>query len=114
MIHDRRLCVAALWPGHARQCLLAAMLGGLLVLPQAQAQTSVPLDMAGAAQCEVRGFAIDRDPKGTNVRSAPRANASVIGRLVPMICVDKDEYSGVEFDIVGFKVRLVSDQEWQR
>ena len=30
-----------------------------------------------------RGFSIDPDPKGTNVRSAPRANAPVIGRLAP-------------------------------
>ena len=29
-------------------------------------------------------FAIDPDPRGTNVRSAPRANASVIGHLVPL------------------------------
>ena|SRR5579871_332289 len=60
-----------------------------------------PLDTAGVTQCAVRGFAIDRDPKGTNVRSAPRANAPIIGHLVPMIRIDKDEYSGVEFDIVG-------------
>jgi hypothetical protein len=86
-----------------RQCLLAMMLGGLLASAQAEAQTKVPLDTAGAVQCEVRGFAIDRDPKGTNVRSAARIDAPVIGHLVPMIRVDKDAYSGVEFDIVGFK-----------
>jgi hypothetical protein len=87
----------------SRQCLLAVMLGGLLASAQVEAQTKVPLETAGATSCEVRGFAIDRDPKGTNVRSAPRANAPVIGHLVPMIRVDKDEYSGVDFDIVGFK-----------
>jgi hypothetical protein len=87
----------------SRQCLLAVMLGGLLASAQVEAQTKAPLETAGATSCKVRGFAIDRDPKGTNVRSAPRANAPVIGRLVPMIRVDKDEYSGVDFDIVGFK-----------
>lgn len=67
------------------------------------AASAQPLDTAGATACEVRGFAIDRDPKGTNVRSAPRANAPIIGHLVPMIRVGGDDYSGVEFDIVAFK-----------
>jgi hypothetical protein len=81
------------------------MLGGLLVLPHvlAQAQTPATLDTAGVTACEVRGFAIDPDPKGSNVRSAPRANAPIIGRLVPMIHVGGDQYSGVEFEIVAFK-----------
>jgi hypothetical protein len=83
------------------RCRRTAVLAGLLMVGcPAMAQT---LDTAGAATCEVRGYAIDRDPKGTNVRSAPRADAAVIGHLVPMIRVDKDEYSGVEFDIAGFK-----------
>lgn len=85
------------------QCLPAVMLGGLLASTTAGAQTRAPLDTAGATSCEVRGFAIDRDPKGTNVRNAPRVDAPVIGHLAPMIRVDKDEYSGVDFDIVGFK-----------
>jgi len=80
-----------------RTALLAVM---LMAGWPAAAQT---LDTAGATICEVRGFAIDRDPKGTNVRSAPRANAPIIGHLVPMMRIDKDEYSVVEFDIVGFK-----------
>ncbi len=67
------------------------------------AASAQPLDTASATACEVRGFAIDRDPKGTNVRSAPRANAPIIGHLVPMIRVGGDDYSGVEFDIVAFK-----------
>jgi hypothetical protein len=85
--------------------LLAAVLGGLVVFPFApmQAQAPAPLDISGAMQCEVRGFAIDRDPKGTNVRSTPSSNAPIIGHLVPMIRIGGDEYSGVEFDIVAFK-----------
>jgi hypothetical protein len=81
------------------------MLGGLLVLPfvLTQAQAPAPLDTVGATACEVRGFAIDHDPKGSNVRSAPRANVPIIGHLVPTIRVSGDEYSGVEFDIVAFK-----------
>jgi hypothetical protein len=45
---------------------------------------AAPLDATGASQCEVRGFATDTDPKGTNVRSAPRADAAIIGRLPPL------------------------------
>ena len=81
-----------------RRCL--AMLAGTLMAGGAMAQ---PLDTAGATACEVRAFAIDRDPKGTNVRSAPSAKAPIIGHLVPMIRVGGDDYSGVEFDIVAFK-----------
>jgi hypothetical protein len=79
---------------------LAVTLGALAAGTTAAAQ---PLDTGGATQCEVRGFAIDRDPKGTNIRSAPRPNARIIGQLVPMIRIGGDEYSGVEFDILAFK-----------
>ena len=59
---------------------------------------AAPLDTTGASQCEVRGFATDTDPKGTNVRTAPRADAAIIGRLPPL----KDSM-GVELDITGSK-----------
>jgi hypothetical protein len=62
-----------------------------------------PLDTAGATLCKVRGWVQDPDPKGTNVRSAPRANAPIIGHLAPMVQITKDERTGVEFDIVGSK-----------
>jgi hypothetical protein len=81
---------------------LIVTLGCALAL-EPLAASAQPLDTAGATACEVRAFAIDRDPKGTNVRSAPRTNAPIIGHLVPMIRIDKDEYSGVDFDIVGSK-----------
>ena len=68
--------------------------------PGARAQ---PLETAGATTCDVRAFAIDPDPRGTNVRSAPRANASVIGHLVPLTRIERDTLVGVEFDIVGSK-----------
>ena len=35
--------------------------------------------------------------------AAQTLDTPVIGHRVPMIRVGKDEYSGVEFDIVGFK-----------
>ena len=67
------------------------------------AATAQSLDTAGATSCEVRGWAQDPDPKGTNVRSAPRANAPIIGHVAPMVRITRDEITGTEFDIVAFK-----------
>lgn len=66
----------------------------------AMAQT---LDTAGATSCEVRGYATDSDPKGTNVRAAPRADAPIIGHLASPSKIDPNTETGVEFDIVGSK-----------
>ena len=74
------------------------LLGFSLATTQAAA---APIETAGATQCEARGFAKDRDPKGTNIRNAPRADAAVIGRLAPLAKIAADEWTGVEFDIVG-------------
>jgi len=65
------------------------------------AAAAQPIDTAGAVSCAVRGYAKDSDPKGTNVRSAPRADAPIIGRVAPLAKVDGDMWTGVEFDIVG-------------
>jgi hypothetical protein len=62
-----------------------------------------PIDTSGAIACEVSGWAKDPDPKGTNVRAAPRADAPIIGRVAPMTRITKDEITGVMFDIVGSK-----------
>jgi hypothetical protein len=67
------------------------------------AAAAPPLDTAGASQSQTRGYAKDTDPKGTNVRSAPRADAAIIGRLAPLTNIAADEWTGVEFDIVGSK-----------
>ena len=83
----------ALWP-----CVV--LLGiGLAAAPAAAA----PLDTTGATQCEASGFSIDPDPKGTNVRSAPRADAAVIGHLAPRVRITPVETTGVTFDILGSK-----------
>ncbi len=80
------------------------MLGGLAVFPQAHAQTPAPLDTSGATKCTfIRGFAIDRDPKGSNLRSAPRADAPIIGHVAPLMNIGSDTWTGVTFDIVGSK-----------
>jgi hypothetical protein len=91
--------------------LLAMGVGALLLtcglaLPEAAARAAT-VETSGAAQCDAKGFSIDADPKGTNVRSAPRVNAPVIGRLAPLAYPGGDKSAGVlvgpEFEIVGAK-----------
>lgn len=84
------------------RCLLAVTLGGLLTLAHGTA-SAAPLDTTGASQCRVRGYSTDIDPAGTNVRSAPRADAPVIGRLAPRTPLGPNTYEGVEFEVVGSK-----------
>lgn len=64
---------------------------------------AVPLETAGMTKCEAEGFGIDVDPKGTNLRSAPRADAPIIGYLAPMVQITKDERTGTTFKILGYK-----------
>jgi hypothetical protein len=64
---------------------------------------AAPIETAGATQCEVSGFSIDPDLKGTNVRSAPRADAPIIGHLAPRVRVTPVETTGVTFKILGSK-----------
>jgi hypothetical protein len=62
------------------------------------------IDTAGATQCSTRGYNTDRDPKGTNVRAGPRANAAVIGHLPAHGLIDgSDADVGAEFQIFGSK-----------
>jgi hypothetical protein len=72
-------------------------------LATTQAAVAEPIDTAGAMQCEASGFSTDPDPKGTNLRSAPRANAPVIGRLAPRTRITPAEVVGVTFYIVASK-----------
>jgi hypothetical protein len=85
----------------ARPRHLVVTLAGSLALGSAAA--AQPLETAGATTCDVRAFANDSDPRGTNVRSAPRADAPIIGRLAPLTRIERDTLVGVEFDIVGSK-----------
>jgi len=86
-----------------RRRLLAATLGGLLASPQAAAQATIPLETAGSTVCDVRGFATDRDPKGSNLRSAPRADAPIIGHVPSRADIGQNTWTGAEFEIVGSK-----------
>lgn len=80
---------------------LGLCLGGLLMLVP---QVAHAVDTAGASPCSIRGYLSDPDPKGTNVRAAPRANAPVVGLLPPRSGHEgDDEIVGVEFEIIGSK-----------
>ena len=74
---------------------------GCALTTVAVAAAAQPIDAAGAVSCAVRGYANDSDPKGTNIRSAPRSDAPIIGRVAPLAKVDGDMWTGVEFEIVG-------------
>jgi hypothetical protein len=75
----------------------------VLAIGASGAAAEPPLDTTGASQCQTRGYAKDTDPKGTNIRRAPRAEAAIIGHLAPLTRVEGDTWAGVEFDIVGAK-----------
>jgi hypothetical protein len=59
------------------------------------------VEVAGASTCAIRAFAIDRDPKGSNIRSAPRVDAPIIGYLPPLWHLDPSTPEGAEFEVVG-------------
>ena len=81
---------------------LVATLGCALALAPV-AVAAQPLDTAGVTQCKVRGWAKDTDRKGTNVRSAARVDAPIIGHLAPLTDIGQNTWTGVEFDIVAYK-----------
>ena len=82
--------------------LFVVALGGLLACAHVAANAA-PVETTGASQCRARGFATDLDPVGTNVRSAPRADAPVIGRVAPRALLGPNTYEGVEFEMAGSK-----------
>lgn len=63
------------------------------------------VETAGATQCRIGGYFKDDDPRGANIRSAPRVHAPVIGHLPPRARLEpgSDMIVGAEFDIVGAK-----------
>jgi len=80
----------------------AALLASAVILSDVSAEAA-PVDTSGASPCKARGFSTDTDPRGTNVRSAPSADAPVIGRLSPRVRLGPDTYTGAEFEIIGSK-----------
>jgi hypothetical protein len=82
-------------------CRRTAVLAGMLMVGcPAMAQT---LDTKGATSCSVQGFATDRDPKGSNLRSAPRADAPIIGHVPPRFNIGGNDWTGLELKIEGSK-----------
>jgi len=52
-----------------------------------------------ADTCSGRAYLTDPDPKGTNVRAEPRADAPIIGRLPPLLKLTDVDTVGVEFEM---------------
>lgn len=73
----------------------------LATLVLAAAAASAPVVTASDAVCSVKGYNADKDPAGTNIRSAPDANAPVIFRLMPE--KEPDDTYGSEFEVIGSK-----------
>lgn len=82
-----------------RAAAAAALVCGAMLRPALAAE----VDTAGATTCETVGYLVDKDPKGTNVRAAPRANAPVIGRLPPIVYISPTDPVGTGLHIVGAK-----------
>ena len=72
-------------------------LAAVLLAPVAAtaAEVAPPVD-----RCDFRAWSKDPDPAGLNVRSAPRRDAAVIGRLPAPRVVDGEKLA-VEFRVVG-------------
>jgi len=78
------------------------LLGLCAVITSAFAQEPVWVP-SGETKCELSGWSIDIDPKGTNVRAAPSAKARVVGKLPAYVVTDGGLSGGVgiDFDIIG-------------
>ena len=53
-----------------------------------------------ATSCRIRGWSVDADPRGLNVRTAPAPGAPIVGRL-PAFVRDREGDHGPTVDIVG-------------
>jgi hypothetical protein len=85
----------------ARLALIAML--GLATALAASAAQAAPVETQGATACDIGAFATDHNPKGTDARAAPRADAAVIGHLPPLFYLSKDDYTGAEFRVIGAK-----------
>ena len=84
-----------------------------------QAAPKLVADRAGASHCTIAGFLSDTDPKGADVRNAPRADAPVMGHLPPRapILPGAPDFVGAEFEIIGSREGWLLDSPragWQR
>ena len=58
------------------------------------------VDTTGLTACSLSGWSNDPDPAGLNIRAAPRADAEIIGKVLPARAQAGDSYAA-EFEIVG-------------
>jgi hypothetical protein len=65
------------------------------------AAASIPVATTSDAVCSIKGYNADKDMSGTNIRSAPDANAPVIFRLMPE--KEPEDAYGSEFEVIGSK-----------
>lgn len=84
--------------------LFAAALGaaGSGSADAADARAVAVVDVPAAqASCALEGWAVDRDPRGLNVRAAPSAQARVLGTLPPLSTGEDRPDFGVLFRITA-------------
>lgn len=55
----------------------------------------------GETECQLEGWAIDRDPQGLNVRAAPSGDARILGKLPAFVVNDEEHDFGIPFHIIG-------------
>ncbi|WP_333824316.1 SH3 domain-containing protein [Pinisolibacter sp.] len=80
----------------ARSLPILATLAALgATVPSVAAEVAPPAD-----RCDFRAWSKDPDPAGLDVRTAPRADATVIARLPPPRVVDGEKLA-VEFHVLG-------------
>lgn len=88
-------------PGIGRFCALLGIAAVAAVpAPDGALAASVSIDTAVADACDIWAWSSDEDPKGLNVRAAPRADAPVLGRLPAPRQVDGYSFA-VEVRIIG-------------
>ena len=87
------------WP------LFAIATGFMACSIVAQAASAATVDRGVPLPCTISGFLSDPNPNGIDVRSAPRADAPVIGHLPPPapLYPGNSERFGAEFNILGVR-----------
>jgi hypothetical protein len=55
------------------------------------------------SKCDLHGFSIDTDPKGTNIRSAPNAAAPIVGHFPSEAGLGRESRASPQFDVIGSK-----------
>lgn len=93
---------AAAAPFASAAALLAAFVGAAGAGFAAAAARDVAVEVPSAeSACTLEGWAVDRDPRGLNVRAGPSAQARVLGTLPPLSIGEDRADFGVPFRITA-------------